>query len=330
MTHRDLKPANVMAAQRQSANGVQHPAPIDETTKPHNLSPRDASALSALGQLRDGSGRVPAALGTLLDAAHLSAPSWERAVASLKAKGLVRTWLDPVGHYKARRYELTDEGQATLVLLDADLTPKPSDVVPESSPKSSRSPLGSGSKTNGEAKETTTATIEDDVGGVVPKSSAGVVSEVVSVAGLQALLARALDVIEEQARVIAELSGRPRGVPVPSHEPTSSTGEKPCKACGAPTVQREGEHGPFLGCSRFPDCRETSSIGGPPAKGRHRGNSDPDRAWIEAARNSPPVSPENLHEVRAKLSKPAPVGEVVAQVIGATPGRVPRNGGSGG
>lgn len=33
------------------------------------------------------------------------------------------------------------------------------------------------------------------------------------------------------------------------------------------------------------------------------------------------MSPENLHEVRSKLSKPAPVGEVVSQIVGATPQR---------
>ena len=35
--------------------------------------------------------------------------------------------------------------------------------------------------------------------------------------------------------------------------PVESAG--PCPTCGAPLVQRWSKHGPFLGCSKYPDCK---------------------------------------------------------------------------
>jgi DNA topoisomerase-3 len=36
------------------------------------------------------------------------------------------------------------------------------------------------------------------------------------------------------------------------------TGDGPCPKCGAPTrFIPEGKHGPFHGCTRYPDCRGT-------------------------------------------------------------------------
>ncbi len=29
---------------------------------------------------------------------------------------------------------------------------------------------------------------------------------------------------------------------------------EPCPQCGAELVIRSGKHGPFLGCSRYPEC----------------------------------------------------------------------------
>jgi hypothetical protein len=33
-----------------------------------------------------------------------------------------------------------------------------------------------------------------------------------------------------------------------------------CPQCGAPMVQRTSARGPFLGCSRFPECRGTRNV----------------------------------------------------------------------
>jgi hypothetical protein len=321
--HRDLKPANVLPAGRD--------------LKPENVtfSARDAQAFGALCQLRDGSGRVPAALGQLLEAAELPETTWGRAVESLEDRwGVIRTWTEdevrPDGRrVKVRRYELTPLGHAVAA--------RPDSAEPVRSrcgvgAESVRSPLGSGSKTNGEAKKTTTRTIEEDSAGVGAESERSQTPESAPTESvLAALLARALDVIEAQARVIAELSARSRpaapsaATAHPGGEPPTTTETPACKECGSPTVERTGEHGPFLGCSRFPECRATTSIGAPGATKRPTpkkgGAGDPDRAWIEALKNKPPVSLETLQRERAEVMRgrsPAPVGEVVSQIFGAT------------
>ncbi len=33
-----------------------------------------------------------------------------------------------------------------------------------------------------------------------------------------------------------------------------------CEKCGSPMVLKEGRYGPFLACSRYPDCRESRSL----------------------------------------------------------------------
>lgn len=33
-----------------------------------------------------------------------------------------------------------------------------------------------------------------------------------------------------------------------------------CPACGAPMALRDGQYGPFLGCTRYPDCRCTQDV----------------------------------------------------------------------
>ena len=35
---------------------------------------------------------------------------------------------------------------------------------------------------------------------------------------------------------------------------------RPCRRCGAPTAVRKGCDGKFLGCTNFPECRETASL----------------------------------------------------------------------
>lgn len=310
---RDLKPANTPGAQRESANGAQHPAPIAETTKPEKLSARDAAALGALRQLRDGSGRVPAALGQLLDAAQLKPTTWERAVKSLVGLGLLKTWTDeetrPNGRrYEVRRYELTREGQA---VTDAG-TDTAESVRHRSGvgAESVRHPLGFVSKSSTEEKKEHT---HQDTAPIPPESarSRSGVGEAESVppSDLALLLARALDVIEAQAKVIAELSGG--GAKAATTKDPAAL--PPCERCNAPTVLREGPHGPFPGCSRYPACKP----------GAQRGNKAPttnafdavvERRTLDALRDAPPVSRENLDQERMRLgllkpTDPAPVGQ---------------------
>ncbi len=53
---------------------------------------------------------------------------------------------------------------------------------------------------------------------------------------------------------------------------------EPCPECGAELVIRSGRHGPFLGCSRYPECQHIR-----PLKRRPMGTSS--RCWT--GRNAP-------------------------------------------
>lgn len=47
-------------------------------------------------------------------------------------------------------------------------------------------------------------------------------------------------------------------VPSPSRPPSGS--QDACPKCGAPMIQRNGSRGPFLGCTRYPECRGTRNL----------------------------------------------------------------------
>lgn len=57
---------------------------------------------------------------------------------------------------------------------------------------------------------------------------------------------------ERLAAARAEAARRAPPVPV----------DKPCPACGAPMVRRQGRYGEFLSCSRYPQCKQTEKITG--------------------------------------------------------------------
>lgn len=42
---------------------------------------------------------------------------------------------------------------------------------------------------------------------------------------------------------------------------TTAVGPGACPRCGAPTEQREGIHGTFFGCTRYPACRGSRNYG---------------------------------------------------------------------
>lgn len=41
---------------------------------------------------------------------------------------------------------------------------------------------------------------------------------------------------------------------------TTTRQGRPCPRCGNRLIRREGKHGPFIGCSRFPRCRYTADV----------------------------------------------------------------------
>lgn len=54
------------------------------------------------------------------------------------------------------------------------------------------------------------------------------------------------DIADSHLEQIDWYGGRPN---------TKPSGPGPCPRCGAPTKLKEGPHGPFHGCTNFPDCR---------------------------------------------------------------------------
>ena len=52
------------------------------------------------------------------------------------------------------------------------------------------------------------------------------------------------------------------GAPAAAAAPGPKAGEgNSCPRCGSPMVQRSGRYGPFLSCTRYPDCRGTRNLG---------------------------------------------------------------------
>ena len=45
-----------------------------------------------------------------------------------------------------------------------------------------------------------------------------------------------------------------------SIDPTSVNIQKICPVCGAQMKLREGRYGEFLGCSRYPNCKQTAKL----------------------------------------------------------------------
>jgi len=46
----------------------------------------------------------------------------------------------------------------------------------------------------------------------------------------------------------------------PTVDPATIQLEKTCPLCGAPMKFKEGKYGEFLGCSRYPNCKQTVKI----------------------------------------------------------------------
>jgi ssDNA-binding Zn-finger/Zn-ribbon topoisomerase 1 len=76
--------------------------------------------------------------------------------------------------------------------------------------------------------------------------------------------------------------------------PQNITTDIDCDECGKPMIIRKGRRGPFLGCSGYPKCKNTSEV---PAKlleemglnGKRNGKAEVDSKPI-------PLPPEQEHE----------------------------------
>jgi hypothetical protein len=53
----------------------------------------------------------------------------------------------------------------------------------------------------------------------------------------------------------------PSAAPAVPARPPAEGAASPCPTCGAPMVQKSGRYGPFLSCTRYPDCRGTRNPG---------------------------------------------------------------------
>lgn len=61
-------------------------------------------------------------------------------------------------------------------------------------------------------------------------------------------------------RLLPALQGASEAAAVAGGRTLPSDAPAPCERCGRPMVRRNGPHGPFYGCSGFPDCRTTRPV----------------------------------------------------------------------
>jgi DNA topoisomerase I len=106
------------------------------------------------------------------------------------------------------------------------------------------------------------------------------------------------------------------------HTPVESAG--PCPTCGAPLVQRYSRHGPFLGCSKYPECKFTRPLEGngeprpEPKRTEHKCEKCGGVMLLRASRRGPFLGCENYPKCKSTLpcdkdgnpQKPEPTGEV--------------------
>ncbi len=60
---------------------------------------------------------------------------------------------------------------------------------------------------------------------------------------------------------VRTLGGAPPPAPAAPPGPRPEGTAASCPNCGAPMVQKSGRYGPFLSCTRYPDCRWTRKLG---------------------------------------------------------------------
>ncbi len=61
-------------------------------------------------------------------------------------------------------------------------------------------------------------------------------------------------------RLLPALQGASEAAAISGGRAAPPDAPAPCERCGRPMVRRDGPHGPFYGCSGFPDCRTTRPV----------------------------------------------------------------------
>ena len=117
----------------------------------------------------------------------------------------------------------------------------------------------------------------------------------------------------KRSRYFAEDEAAAPVQPIPAEDPGMAVGA-PCPRCGEGRfVRRDGRYGPFLGCTRFPKCRNTHPLpneGGPsPSTPRRRRGSGPcvrlEMETGESFRIWSTEAPEQQLALRASLARAA-------------------------
>jgi DNA-binding MarR family transcriptional regulator len=204
--------------------------------KPDNITARDAAALLTLHELRDGAGWTRAARrNDLLERSGLALATWQRAIASLVALGLVVVEVVPARESRPCGYQLTP---AALELVAAGL--------PDPRAGSGRGGSGSGSgpgrvrtsSPKNKAEQEKNNPVPDPV--TRPDPTHGALEAVLAVAS-PGLVDRVLLALE--AFLL-------RGAGAPTGTPTTSPTPDLCEGCGCPKVPVKKKDGTtFLGCT---------------------------------------------------------------------------------
>jgi hypothetical protein len=308
VVHRDLKPANVLAAHGTSANAPQEQGAIAESTSGTTGSRRAGTPRGALAEDAPPAPsfeRVkhwPASSATVFDTLRsrcaeggrvdplprrdwlalsgLERGAWLRGVRPLVSMGLVEAWPERCGRVDELRFRLTARGVFEAHARHSEPVATGSASRCEPVRAGGRvALLGSSSSPNSNGEEKKEPT--DQPGSCNPSEPVGATSEPVERAGgLKALVAglppSLLDAVEGYLRAQTALL-------LKHAEPPKLD---PCERCGAPQVMRNGPHGSFPGCSRYPACK--------PGSHRREKQTAEEREALDRARNAAPVSMENL------------------------------------
>jgi DNA topoisomerase-1 len=80
---------------------------------------------------------------------------------------------------------------------------------------------------------------------------------------IEALVPRLQEEAQKGIELVAKLKGETPPAPGATAKPNVIATDIDCSECGNPMVIRSSRRGPFLGCSHYPKCRNTSEV---PAK----------------------------------------------------------------
>jgi ssDNA-binding Zn-finger/Zn-ribbon topoisomerase 1 len=295
--HRDVKPANVMAS-------------LNET---------DRALLATVAEFQMADGWTSAPPKALHVEAGVSKTAWIRSRAKLEGAGLLVA--RERGHKAGDQYQLTPAGRRCAESVESGPQRTAADRIQRSA-----GPLGTGDDDGlsvsmsfqDQEKEEQRPSSSTAKGGPQIGPQADRIDHALLVQALQSM--RLLTTMIEAA-----LGG---AIPAPLHPasapaeepagPANEHGDGPCAECLAPTVRRRNSRDePFLGCSRFPQCRATRpvSVREKPPKRRHSPHHwGKDEVAIEATRKKN-AAPMAVRDSVAELLGHAPTSDGVAATL---------------